>query len=134
AQEHLERLSQDLVKLEQAGSSGPVIDEAFRHAHSVKGMAASMGFEQTAKLAHRMEDILDAYRTLKEKVDRASVDLLLSTADALLGHVRAAAEAKPFPDSVQLMGALERKLWVLKPDSAPRPSTPPPPPQLARGL
>ncbi len=134
AQEHLEQLSQNLVKLEQAGSTGPVIDEAFRHAHSVKGMAASMGFEATAKLAHRMEDILDAYRTLKEKVDRASVDLLLSTADALLGHVRAAAEAKAFPDSLQLMGALERKLWVLKPDSAPRPSTPPPPASVARGL
>lgn len=134
AQEHLEQLSQNLVKLEQAGSTGPVIDEAFRHAHSVKGMAASMGFEPTARLAHRMEDVLDAYRSLKERVDRATVDLLLSVGDALLGHVRAVAEAKGFPDSSALMGALERKLWVLKPDSSPRPSSPPPPPAIARGL
>ncbi len=134
AQEHLERLSQNLVQLEQAGSTGPVIDEAFRHAHSVKGMAASMGFEPTARLAHRMEDVLDAYRSLKEKVDRATVDLLLSVSDALLGHVRATGDAKAFPDSSALMGALERKLWVLRPDTTPRPSSPPPPPAIARGL
>ncbi|MBL8957043.1 MAG: chemotaxis protein CheA [Myxococcaceae bacterium] len=134
AQEHLEQLSQNLVKLEQAGSTGPVIDEAFRHAHSVKGMAASMGFEATARLAHRMEDILDAYRSLKERVDRATGDLLLSATDALLGHVRATADAKVLPDTSALMGALERKLWVLKPDTTPRPSSPPPPPALARSL
>ncbi|MBK7857248.1 MAG: chemotaxis protein CheA [Archangiaceae bacterium] len=138
AQEHLESLSDNLVKLEQAGSTGEVIDEAFRHAHSVKGMAASMGFELTAKLAHRMEDLLDAYRALKEKVDRASVDLLLSTTDALLGHVRASAEGKDVGDVSALMGALERKLYLLKPDTSPRPSAPPPAsvaaPSAARGL
>src|SRR6185436_8825440 len=92
-----------------------VIDEAFRHAHSVKGMSASMGFEPTAKLAHRMEDVLDAFRARKEKVDRASVDLMLATTDALLTHVKAAETAQAFPDSSSLMGALERKLQSLKP-------------------
>ena len=42
-------LSGNLVKLESS-SAPDVLDEAFRHAHSVKGMAASMGFDDTAKL------------------------------------------------------------------------------------
>ena len=64
ASEHLDALSGNLVKLESA-SAPDVLDEAFRHAHSVKGMAASMGYEDTAKLAHRMEDLLDSFRSSK---------------------------------------------------------------------
>ena len=38
------------------------MDSMFRHAHSVKGMASTMGFEPIAKLAHRVEDLVDAFR------------------------------------------------------------------------
>jgi two-component system chemotaxis sensor kinase CheA len=115
--EHLDSLSRNLVKLESS-SAPDVLDEAFRHAHSVKGMAASMGFEDTAKLAHRMEDLLDSFRTTKERVDRATADLLLNTTDALLSHVRAAEKAEAFPDVGQLMLALERKLASRDPSRA----------------
>ena len=55
ASEHLEALGRDLVQLEKEGGAG-VVDSMFRHAHSVKGMASSMGFEPIATLAHRVED------------------------------------------------------------------------------
>jgi two-component system chemotaxis sensor kinase CheA len=109
AQEHLEALSQNLVRLEKAEGSD-VIDEAFRHAHSVKGMAASMGFEETARLSHRMEDLLDSFRSSKERLDGLTVDLLLASTDALVTHVKAAAEAHAFPDSTPLWSQLEKKL------------------------
>ena len=50
ASEHLEGLGRDLVQLEREGAPA-VVDSMFRHAHSVKGMASSMGFEPIAVLA-----------------------------------------------------------------------------------
>lgn len=61
ATDHLEALGRDLVELEREGSSSAV-DSMFRHAHSVKGMASSMGFEPIAIVAHRVEDLVDAVR------------------------------------------------------------------------
>jgi len=42
---------------------GAAVQELFRHAHSLKGMAASMGFEATAALSHALEDLLGAWRS-----------------------------------------------------------------------
>src|SRR5262245_17867583 len=89
ATEHLEALSQNLIRLERGATSADV-DELFRHAHSVKSMAASMGFEATATLAHRAEDLLDVFRKDLSRADRPAVDLLLAASDALLSHVKAA--------------------------------------------
>src|SRR2546428_13876791 len=87
--EHLEALGHDLVRIEKE-KSPELIDSMFRHAHSVKGMAASMGIEVIAKLAHRVEDVLGAARSENVVLDRPVVDLLLSSVDALLAQVRAA--------------------------------------------
>lgn len=135
ATEHLEALSQNLIRLER-GATAADVDELFRHAHSIKSMAASMGFEATATLAHRAEDLLDVFRAAPARADRSAVDLLLSAADALLSHVKAAAAQQPFSDVSQLTQNLEARLRqlgatpavtrvaeVLKPNpSAPRPS------------
>lgn len=112
ATEHLEALSQNLIRLERGATAGDV-DEAFRHAHSVKSMAASMGFEATATLAHRAEDLLDVLRGAPDKADRAAVDLLLAATDALLAHVRAAGSAQPFSDVAQLIAGFEVRLREL---------------------
>lgn len=107
--EHLESLARDLVALEKAdtlvvGSAN--IDSMFRHAHSVKGMASSMGFEAIATLAHRVEDLVEAFRGDAALISRERVDLLLSAADVMLVQVRAAAEGRPLEDP----GALQREL------------------------
>jgi two-component system, chemotaxis family, sensor kinase CheA len=135
ATEHLEALSQNLIRLER-GATAADVDELFRHAHSVKSMAASMGFEATATLAHRAEDLLDVFRASPTRADRAAVDLLLQAADALLSHVKAAAAQQPFSDVSALTQTLGKRLVelgatpavtrvaeVLKPPlSAPQPS------------
>ncbi len=55
------------------------VNDLFRHAHSVKGMAASMGFGQTAMLAHAMEDLFSAWR----QGARPTVTAMASCAQAL---------------------------------------------------
>src|SRR3989304_4078066 len=66
ASEHLAKLGSELVRLEGAAREGadlaPIVDGLFRHAHSVKGMSASMQFEGIAALAHRVEDLVAAFR------------------------------------------------------------------------
>lgn len=58
--EHLSKLTKGLKFKE--GYDGELVSELFRSAHSLKGMAASMGFETTAKLAHALENILSLWR------------------------------------------------------------------------
>jgi two-component system, chemotaxis family, sensor kinase CheA len=94
AVEHLEALSQDLVTLERQRSP-ETVDSLFRHAHSVKGMAASMGFEAIATLAHRVEDLVEALRQDEGATDKSLVDLLLEATDSMLAQVRAAGAGEP---------------------------------------
>ena len=59
AREHINGLSQLVVTLEQEPGNRETIDALFREAHSIKGMAATMGFNNTARLSHHLEDLLD---------------------------------------------------------------------------
>jgi len=84
AGEHLASMAKLVLKLEKDPSDSAVIDTMFRNAHSVKGMAASMGYENTARLSHRLEDILDGFRKTGE-ASADSVDTLLDGIDLLEG-------------------------------------------------
>ena len=110
--EHLEALGRDLVQLEKEGGASAV-DSMFRHAHSVKGMASSMGFEPIATLAHRVEDLVDAVRQDATRLNRELVDLLLSAADTLLSQVRAVSENKPPEDAAALLGQLSARVSTM---------------------
>ncbi|WP_214842111.1 chemotaxis protein CheA [Exiguobacterium sp. s150] len=74
AQEHIQSVNTQLLKLEQSGSMDAV-QEIFRSAHTLKGMAATMGYESVANLTHEMESALDLVRGGK----KASNQLLLDT-------------------------------------------------------
>lgn len=110
--EHLEALGRDLVQVEKERTPG-LVDSMFRHAHSVKGMSASMGFEGCALLAHRVEDLVDAVRADLGRLDRSVVDLLLSATDSLMVQVRAVAEGRPEDDVGPLAAQLTAKLAQL---------------------
>jgi two-component system chemotaxis sensor kinase CheA len=135
ATEHLEGLGRDLVQLEREGAPA-VVDSMFRHAHSVKGMASSMGFEPIAVLAHRVEDLVEAIRQDPSRLDRALVDLLLSATDVLMAQVKAVAESKPPEDAAVLLAQLSVRVALLTGrvpgttrvmgKATPAPSAPPP--------
>lgn len=112
ASEHLEALGRDLVQLEKEGGAG-VVDSMFRHAHSVKGMASSMGFEPIATLAHRVEDLVDAVRQDSSRLNRELVDLLLASADTLLAQVRSVAENKAPEEASHLLTQLAVRVSAL---------------------
>jgi two-component system, chemotaxis family, sensor kinase CheA len=107
ASDHLVKLGAGLVRLESAAREGaalgPIVDELFRHAHSVKGMSASMELEGIAALAHRAEDLVALFRSRGATPDAASVDVLLAAVDALGAMVRASAGGdSPAPDPALL--------------------------------
>ncbi len=124
ATEHLDALGKDLVRLE-GGVTKEVIDSLFRHAHSVKGMAGSMGFNETTALAHRLEDLLDRVRDSPHRFDRLVADLVLQAVDALSSHVRAAQDAAPFPEAGALTQSLEAAARSLRPGTTPPPISAP---------
>ncbi|SEL27047.1 CheA signal transduction histidine kinase [Stigmatella aurantiaca] len=112
ATEHLEALGRDLVQLEREGGAS-VVDSMFRHAHSVKGMASSMGFEPIATLAHRVEDLVDAVRQDASRLNRELVDLLLSSADTMLAQVRAVSANQPPDEAASLLAQLATRVSAL---------------------
>ncbi|MFO0582462.1 MAG: chemotaxis protein CheA [Anaeromyxobacter sp.] len=121
--EHLAGFSRDLVRLEklagEGGSPTEAIDSLFRHAHSVKGMSGSMQLEGIARVAHRVEDLVDVFRKDPSRLDTGAFDLLLASGDALQAMVGAAASGQnPAPDE-DLLGRLAEALKKISHPSAP---------------
>jgi two-component system chemotaxis sensor kinase CheA len=112
AGEHLAAFAKDLVRLEEAARHGggegakDAIDSCFRHAHSVKGMSASMQLEAISALAHRVEDLVDVFRRDPARLDAPSIDLLLSAGDRLQAMVQAAAVGETLALDAALVDAL----------------------------
>jgi len=132
ATEHLEALTADLVQLEKEPTR-QAVESTFRHAHSIKGMAASMGFAATAALAHRLEDLIQLVQRDGSQLTRELGDLLLSAADALLADVRCAEKGEPIATHHELEAKLSAQLSLLSSASG-RPHTKPstPPSRLSR--
>lgn len=83
ARSHLSAFGELIVQLEKSAADPGAIDELFRHAHSMKGMAATMGYEQIVALAHTMENQLSRIRSGELQLLPAIADLLLEGSDAL---------------------------------------------------
>ncbi len=83
AQEHLQELNLAIVRLEEDPRDRETVDEIFRAAHSLKGMSATMGFAQIAKLTHEMEDVFELLRQRGEGLTREAIDTVLACLDAL---------------------------------------------------
>lgn len=83
SRENLVRLNKLLLELEKTPENKELLNEIFRIAHTIKGMSATMGYNDMATLTHRMENILDDLRKGKVKADRSIIDLLFFSFDAL---------------------------------------------------
>jgi two-component system chemotaxis sensor kinase CheA len=87
--ENLQELNLAVVALEEAPEDRETVDAIFRIAHSLKGMAATMGFEGMATLTHKMEDVFELLRQRGTGLTGEVVDVLLACLDALSGAVDA---------------------------------------------
>jgi len=83
SRESLENLNNTLLKLEKDTADKDIIEDIFRTMHTLKGMAATMGFERISALTHKAEDLMDMVRKGKITADDTLVDLLFRSFDTL---------------------------------------------------
>ena len=106
AKEHLGAMNHALLRLEKAPGNLEYANDIFRVSHTLKSMAATMNYDQTARLCHAMEDVLGALRREKIKVDMC-VDILFECFDTLDSTLKALAEEKDEIDTTTLVERLQ---------------------------
>ena len=112
ATEHLSEMSSALLELEKDSSSSEAIDQIFRMAHGIKGMAASLEYGSITEVSHRLEDRMSVIRDGGELGSGEEVALLfrgLETLEAMIAIVRETGESPPpdFPAAVAFLEASE---------------------------
>ncbi len=85
--EHLQNLNNQILDLEQDSENMDTINEIFRAAHSLKGMAGTMGYKRMQNLTHDMENVFSEVRNGAIKVTPDMVDVLFKCLDALEGYL-----------------------------------------------
>lgn len=85
--EHLQTLSDQLMILETEPDNMETINEIFRAAHSLKGMAGTMGYKRMQRLTHDMENVFQEIRSGNMKVQPELIDVLFRGLDALEGYL-----------------------------------------------
>lgn len=140
SREHLRSIGELVVLLEKNAGDREKIDALFRVAHSIKGMASSMGYGDIAELAHKIEDLMDKVRKGVFPFDAGVADILLEGADLLeaMVHdvekngtgnldirelVQKIVDYKPKP--------MEERHEVAPPAAVDQSAAPPPPPERA---
>lgn len=81
--EYLQTLNECLLELEKDPENSSVLDEIFRAAHTLKGMAATMGYTTMTKLTHKMESVLELYRNGKNLITSDIISLVFKCLDRL---------------------------------------------------
>ncbi|RBP95267.1 two-component system chemotaxis sensor kinase CheA [Cytobacillus firmus] len=92
SKEHLQACNEQLLELEKNPEDIKIVNEIFRSAHTLKGMSATMGYEDLANLTHQMENVLDAIRNQKIKVNAEILDVVFLAVDDLEAMVQSIAE------------------------------------------
>ena len=87
SKEHLQNLNTQILDLEQEPGNMDTINEIFRAAHTLKGMAGTMGYKRMQNLTHNMENVFSEVRNGEAKVNAAIVDVLFQCLDALDEYV-----------------------------------------------
>ncbi len=124
AREHLAAIGRALLALEALPDDSDSLDAVFRSAHTIKGMAAAMGYDGVSQLAHVLESTLDEVRAGRRSIDQSMIDVLLESADRLEEIVQAAvAGAEPIDPgpAIERLESLKAKKKRKRRSSAPRP-------------
>ena len=122
AQEYLETLEGDLLRLEKDSYSRELVDQLFRTAHTLKGSSYTVGFRAIGDLIHHVEDFMGAVRDERLKVLPGHTDVMLRSIDV----VRALIQGDRGSEALtrQRFDAVQSELKQLAPSSEPSPLTP----------
>ncbi|MFD2044944.1 chemotaxis protein CheA [Ornithinibacillus salinisoli] len=94
SREHLQAVNDNLLKLEKQPDELSIVSEIFRSAHTLKGMAATMGYEDVASLTHQMENVLDKIRNNELAVSTEVIDITFTAVEALEEMVESISNGK----------------------------------------
>ncbi|TYS61627.1 chemotaxis protein CheA [Sutcliffiella horikoshii] len=83
SKEHLQTINNQLLELEKHPANIEIVNEIFRSAHTLKGMSATMGYEDLASLTHQMENVLDLIRNEKLNVTTNLLDIIFRSVEYL---------------------------------------------------
>lgn len=106
--EHIQNLNTQILNLEQNPDNMDTVNEIFRAAHSLKGMAGTMGYKRMQNLTHDMENVFSEVRNNNIKVSAEIIDVIFQCIDALedyLLHIQETAD-EGTDDNAPLIKAL----------------------------
>lgn len=117
--DNLQTLNESLLDLEKDPDDVDKLNQIFRVAHTIKGMAATMGFNDIAELTHKMEDVLSEFREGKVKVTQKVVTILFDCLDTLERMVNSIEEGtdeqidvKPIIDALHSINGSDEEVVV----------------------
>jgi two-component system chemotaxis sensor kinase CheA len=88
ALEHIKALAEVLFTLEEGGGDlSALLHRAFREAHSLKGSAATLGFERVAQITHRFEDVLGVLQKDHSRIEHGVLDMMLETLETVRASI-----------------------------------------------
>jgi len=108
SREHLKACNSSLLAWESEPAAVEPVDRLFRAVHTLKGMAATMGYASVAQLAHRVENLLDTLRQGRLRADPTIFQILFRGVDSLGRAVEAAATGNEEAGDAVLLAELDR--------------------------
>lgn len=115
SQEYIKEINKALVILEKDPGNLESINSIFRLMHTLKGMAATMGYKTIADFAHRLEDVFDTFRLSKARLASENMDIIFESIDAFTNLLDQVRDGKSI--TIDVSSYLE-KLNVLIPQKA----------------
>src|SRR5256886_342373 len=108
SQEIYERVTRTLMELEKSPAQGPGFDDLARGLHTLKGSAATLGLEELADFAHRMEDVILPLRGSAKPLPAAVADAVLKSLDVWMPRLRPIPAKGELPDLQPSFALLEK--------------------------
>ena len=124
SREHLNACNGSLLEWERAPASVEPVDRLFRAIHTIKGMAATMGYTAVAQLAHSAENLLDALRHDRVAATPTVFQLLFRAVDMLGGAVEGAAAGTEAEADAGLIAELDAAAANVGPQRVAGPQAP----------
>lgn len=104
--DYIQQITDGLLSLEKLPDDSEPVEVIFRGAHSLKGMAAAMGYDRTAELTHKMEGLMDRVRKGERAVDSSLIDLMLAAVDLVRDLIDDESNGRSDIDPAEMIAAL----------------------------
>ncbi|RJQ61357.1 MAG: hybrid sensor histidine kinase/response regulator [Desulfobacteraceae bacterium] len=128
ARDHISKLNEGLVQLENHPEDAETINAVFRSAHTIKGSSRMMKLTAITEVAHKLEEALGALREKKIGHSRGLADILFKGIDCIAGMVDKVSAGAPLDEDTsalcdELAGAAEGRFATV--DAAAKEPSPP---------